>query len=97
MPFKTSPFAVQNESFCQVKRVLLKGKTSPFDLPAQNRPIPNASRTHPEGKEVPSRENNCSLPREKMFPPEKTKNSPLILYLIIYERAKNVAHLKKDA
>lgn len=57
------------------------------------------SRTHPE--HIPKE--NDFLPREKMFPPER-KNIPtrenkktLVLYLIIYERVKNVAHLKKDA
>lgn len=48
----------------------------------QPSPIPNASRTHPEGKR---------------FPPKRTKTLSLVLYLIIYERVKNVAHLKKDA
>ena len=97
MPFKTSPFAVQNESFCQVKRVLLKGKTSPFDLPVLNKPIPNASRTHPEGKRFPPKRKIVPTREKKMFPPERTKTLSLVLYLIIYERVKNVAHLKKDA
>ena len=44
----------------------------------------------PEIKIISSRDKKCSLPR-------KQKSLPLILYLIIYERVKNVAHLKKDA
>ena len=28
--FKRSPFGFQNESFCRVKGVLLRSKTSPF-------------------------------------------------------------------
>ena len=68
---KRAPFALQNESFFLAH-------------PKQAHPerIPNASRTHPEGKQ---------------FPPEKTKIPFPVLYLIIYEKVKNVAHLKKDA
>ena len=48
---------------------------------------------HPE--RIPKE--NDFLPREKMFPPERTKKLSLVLYLIIYERVKNVAQVKKDA
>ena len=78
---KRAPFALQNESFCSPKRVLLQSKTSPFERqnesfflahPKQAHPerIPNASRTHPEGKQFPperkiisSRENKNPFPR----------------------------------
>lgn len=73
---------MQNESFSLAR-------------PKQAHPerIPNTSRR----KTISSQEKKCFLPREKLFPPERTKTLSLVLYLIIYERVKNVAHLKKDA